>query len=153
MTKVNFHIAISLGSLVICSLLMLSGCATKAQTGAGVGALGGAVAGSLIGDSKHEERNALIGGLIGGAIGYAIGNEMDKQDTAKINNALEKSPSYKRTAWVNPDTGNQYAVTPRPASEVNGRPCREAEIEAVIGGKTETVVTTACRRPDGRWEM
>ena len=130
MRKLDMHTAVPPGILVVCFLLMLSGCATKAQTGAGVGALGGAVAGSLIGDSKHEERNALIGGLIGGAIGYAIGNEMDKQDKAKINNALETSPSYQKTAWVNPDTGNQYAVTPRPASEVDGRPCREAEIEA-----------------------
>ena len=138
---------------VTISTLPLAGCATKAQTGAGVGALGGALVGSLAGRSKHRERNAAIGALIGGLIGYAVGNEMDKYDRARLNNTFERTPSYQTTTWVNPDTGNQYAVTPRPASRVNGRPCREAEIRGIINGRPETIMTTACRQSDGRWEM
>ena len=142
-----------MGLLVICTLVLL-GCSTKAQTGAGVGALGGGLAGSLIGSSKHRERNALIGALIGGVIGYAVGNEMDKYDRMRLNDTLETGRSYQTTSWINPDTGNQYEVTPRPAtSNASGQPCREAEIRGIVNGRPETMVTTACRRSDGRWQM
>ncbi|MBF0311296.1 MAG: glycine zipper 2TM domain-containing protein [Magnetococcales bacterium] len=131
----------------------LSGCANQAQTGAGVGALGGALAGSLLGPSKNKEQWALIGGAIGALAGYTIGNEMDKNDHMRVGQAYESSPSYQTTRWHNPDTGRDYAVTPRPAYETQqGQWCREAEVEAVIDGKRETMVTTACRGADGRWQ-
>lgn len=133
---------------------MLGGCFdNKAQQGAGIGALGGGLAGSLLGPSKNKGQNALIGAAVGGLLGYAVGNEMDKNDQVKLNNALETAPSRQTTTWVNPDTRAQYAVTPQPAYQVDGRDCRQAEIVSTINGKKETVVKTACRRPDGRWEI
>lgn len=135
--------------------MLFSGCspANKAQTGAGLGALGGGLAGALIGPSKNEEQNALIGAGLGALVGYIIGNEMDKQDQAKLLATFDKTPSYQTTEWVNPDTRNHYAVTPKPAVKKQGRFCREAEIRSIIGGQEEIIVSTACRRPDGRWEL
>ncbi len=101
--------------LALC--VVLSGCQTKAQTGAGVGALSGALVGSLA-SGKHRGRNAAIGAVVGGLIGYAVGNEMDKYDRAQVNNTFETYPSGQTASWVNPDSGNQYAVTPQPASSV-----------------------------------
>ncbi|MBF0424916.1 MAG: hypothetical protein HQL66_03740 [Magnetococcales bacterium] len=139
--------------LALAGLLSMSGCANNAQTGTGVGALSGALAGSLLGPSKNKEAYALFGGLIGGALGYAIGNEMDKQDLKRLNSTLDSAPSNHTTRWVNPDTGKEFAVTPRPPQARGDQVCREAEIISVIDGRRETMVTNACRLPDGRWEV
>ncbi|MBF0429379.1 MAG: glycine zipper 2TM domain-containing protein [Magnetococcales bacterium] len=145
---------IALSTVAFLFVPALSGCVdNKAQAGAGVGALGGGLAGSLLGKSKNKEQNALIGAAIGGVVGYAIGNEMDKNDKAKLNQAMETLPSRQTSTWVNPDTRTQYAVTPQPAYQVDGRQCRQAEIASVIDGKRETVVKTACRGPNGQWEI
>ncbi|OSM01644.1 putative 17 kDa surface antigen [Magnetofaba australis IT-1] len=140
-------------AVAIAAPLALAGCANNAQQGAGVGALAGALAGSLTSKSKNKEQNALIGAAIGGALGYMIGNEMDKADKQRLRDVYETSPSNKTSSWVNPDSGNQYRVTPKPAvTSRSGQVCRDAEIEAVIDGRRETVVQRACRLPDGRWE-
>lgn len=133
---------------------LLTGCMeSKSQQGAGIGALGGGLAGSLLGGSKNKEQNALIGAAVGGLLGYAVGNEMDKSDQTKLNQALETMPSRQTSTWVNPDTRAEYAVTPQPAYQNQGRECRNAEIASIINGKKEVVVKTACRRPDGQWEI
>ncbi len=133
--------------------LTLGGCNTKAKSGAGLGALGGGLVGSLVGPSKNREQNALIGAAIGGLLGYTIGNEMDKTDRQQVNRAYETLPDRQTTSWVNPNSGNSYAVTPQATQMVDGRPCRKAVIEAVVGGKREKVTKTACRRADGTWEI
>jgi surface antigen len=141
-------------SLLIATPVFLSGCfENRAQSGAGIGALGGGLVGSLLGPSKNRGQNALIGAVVGGLVGYAVGTEMDKADLNKVNNALETTPSYQTTEWVNPDSGNEYSVTPYPPQRQGGRDCREAEIESIIDGKRETVIQMACRRPDGQWEI
>lgn len=138
---------------LVASGCALTGCANKAQTGAGIGALSGGLIGSLVGPSKNKEQNALIGAAAGGLLGYAIGNEMDKEDRARVNNALETSQSYQTTQWVNPDNGRRYVVTPKPVRRIEGRDCRDAEIEIFINGEKETATRTACRGADGQWEM
>ena len=133
-------------------LLLLSSCATKGQTGALGGAAGGALIGQAIG---HNTAGTLIGAAVGGALGYMIGNEMDKYDRDQLNRAYEQGPSNQRTAWVNPDNGNRYAVTPQPAYQEpqSRRTCRRAEIDAVIDGKSEKTYSTACRNEYGQWEL
>ncbi len=136
-------------SLALLPLLLTSGCVTnKAQTGALGGAAGGAIIGQAIG---HNTGGTLIGAAVGSLLGYMVGNEMDKADKAQLNNVYETSPSQQTTKWVNPDTGNQYQVTPKPAYQDNSqRYCREAEILTTINGKAEKTIATACR-VDGRW--
>ena len=139
-------------ALLISMGLLVSGCANKAQTGAGTGALAGGLIGALVAGDKAE--GAIIGAIIGGLAGYAIGNEMDKQDRQQLNQVYETGQSDTVSSWVNPDSGNSYNVTPKKAFKgPRGRPCREARIEAVINGKPETVVTKACRAEDGIWEL
>ncbi|MEO5364055.1 MAG: glycine zipper domain-containing protein [Magnetococcus sp. DMHC-8] len=140
-------------ALLLVATPLLSGCGTKAQSGAGIGALGGGLVGSLVGSSHNRGQNALIGAAIGGLVGYAVGNEMDKHDKQKLNHALETMPSRQTSSWVNPDTRVEYAVTPQPAYQSEGRQCRQAEIASIIDGRRETVLKTACRRPDGQWEI
>lgn len=134
--------------------MIVSGCANRAQSGAGFGAVSGGLVGSLVGPAKNRGENALIGAAVGGLLGYAVGNEMDKSDKAHLNRAYENLPDNKRVEWVNPNTHHRYAVTPRSTSRSeSGQYCRQAEIESVIDGKRETVVKMACRRSNGTWEI
>ena len=141
-----------LSVLALLSLLFLSSCATKGQTGA----VGGAAAGALVGQAiGHNTGATLIGAAVGGLLGYIVGNEMDKYDREQLNHAYERGISNQRSAWVNPDSGNQYAVTPQPAYQnpSNHQVCRRAEIEAIIDGKPQRTYSTACRDQYGTWQL
>ena len=138
--------------LLILSLLTAS-CQTtgnKARTGAGIGAASGALIGQAIGRNTEA---TLIGAAVGGLVGYIIGNEMDKNDRERLKTVYETGPSGKTAAWTNPDTGNQYEVTPQAAytHQQTDQICREAEVLATIDGKTEKTTATSCRDNNGNW--
>ncbi len=138
--------------LMIISFTLAS--CNKAQLGSTIGGLGGAAVGGQIGNKHDRLRNAIIGAFAGTVIGYIVGNEMDKYDKQQLNQTFETSPSHKKVTWVNPDNNNRYEVTPEPAyTGDNGRPCRDAYIEAVIDREYKQVKTTACRNNDGTWEI
>lgn len=131
--------------------LFLASCAemNKAQTGAAGGAAGGALLGQIIG---HNTEATLLGAALGGLVGYIVGNEMDKYDREQLNHVYDRGVSGTPSAWINPDTGNQYQVTPQPAYTGSGNQiCRKAEIQAVIDGKQETTYATACQDEYGHW--
>lgn len=44
-------------------------------------------------------------------------------------------------------------TTTRIGTSSTGRPCREFQQQVTIGGKTEQAYGTACRNPDGSWEV
>jgi surface antigen len=142
--------------LLICALFFLTSCAdtgmTKGQQGVVGGAAGGALIGQMIG---HNTEATLIGMAVGTMIGYIVGNEMDKYDRQQLNHVYERGVSGNTTAWVNPDNGNRYNVTPQPAyaSPRTDQPCRKAEIIALIDGKEERTYTTACRDANGQWQL
>jgi surface antigen len=84
-----------------------------------------------------------------------VGNEMDKYDREQLNHVYERGVSGQPTSWNNPDNGNTYEVRPQPAysDPASHKPCRQAEIIAVIDGKTERTYSTACRDESGRWQL
>ncbi|MCL2789748.1 MAG: hypothetical protein FWD79_03805 [Desulfobulbus sp.] len=135
-------------SLVVLPLLfLLSSCATKGQTDAA-----GATADAPIG---HKTSATLTGAAAGGMLGYIVGNKMDTYDREQLNHTYERGVSNQRSAWINPDTGNQYAITPQPAYQDPGtrQVCRRAEIEAIIDSKPQHTYSTACRDPHGSWQL
>ena len=141
--------------LILSLLLALSACTgarggiSKGGVGAGVGAGLGAVLGQAIGRSTA---GTVIGTAVGAGLGYIIGNEWDKYDQQQVNQMYETAPSHQTSSWVNPDTGNQYAMTPQPAYQsADGQWCRKAEIDSWIEGQKKTVTTTACRSSGGEW--
>nr|WP_321466275.1 glycine zipper domain-containing protein [uncultured Desulfobulbus sp.] len=143
--------SLSIG-IALVLLVSLSSCATKGQTGA----VGGAAAGALIGQAiGHNTGATLIGAAVGSMLGYIVGNEMDKYDREQLNHSYERGVSYQHSTWVNPDTGNQYSVTPQPAYQNpnTNRYCRRAEIDAVIDGKPQRTYSTACRDEYGSWQL
>jgi surface antigen len=85
------------------------------------------------------------------AVGGSIGRTMDEVDRMRTAQALEAVRTGVPSTWQNPDTGNQYSVTPTRTTMTATGPCREYTVKALIGGRPETVYGTACRQPDGSW--
>ncbi len=145
---------------VLCLILagLLSACETTGPKTA-VGGLGGAAAGGLLaavagGDAMGIAAGSILGGLIGGA----IGSGMDAQDRRYVdqtaNQALENVPSGTSLGWNNPDSGNSGQVTPlRTYRTARGDYCREYQQTVVIGGQSQASYGTACRQPDGSWQV
>ena len=144
-------------SLMAC-LTALSGCAgqgAKEQTGMVIGGVLGGLLGSEVGGHhRHSRTSAIILGTIAGAaIGGSIGKSMDDVDRLKTSHTLENVRTGVSSSWRNPDSGNSYVVTPTQTYETATGPCREYTIDATIGGRPEKIYGTACRQPDGSWQV
>lgn len=136
--------------LVLIITIGLVGCASKEETGAIAGAGVGAAAGSMIGNGSTA--GALIGGALGAFAGSRIGKWMEEQDEQKTAQALETTKTNQTSQWVNPDTGNKFAVTPTETYQsAAGQPCREFIMSADSNGGEETTRKTACRNDQGQW--
>ena len=125
---------------------------TKQQTGTVAGAVVGGVVGSTIGGGTGRTVAILAGTLAGAYFGNRIGEKLDQADRMKAGQALESAKTGERTAWRNPDSGNQYAITPTRTYESGGMPCRDFSVDATVDGKPEKVQGTACRQADGSWK-
>ncbi|WP_432738454.1 glycine zipper domain-containing protein [Maridesulfovibrio sp. FT414] len=134
--------------LIFCFLLAGSGCANKAQSGAGIGALAGATIGALT--FKNKASGAAIGAGIGALMGYIVGNEWDKYDEKQVSQTLEANQSGQTSSWTNPDTGKSYSAVPSPAYMKQGQVCRDVTITEDGG---EQILAKACRDEDGVWRL
>jgi surface antigen len=148
----HFHKA----ALALALLATLAGCANQQgqqeQSGMIIGGLLGGVLGSQVGKGSGRTAATIVGTMIGAAVGGNVGRSMDDTDRLKTAHALETVRTSVPTSWVNPDTRNQYTVTPTRTYEAPAGPCREYTVKALVGGKTETVYGQACRQADGSWK-
>ena len=143
--------------LLSITMLSASGCTSSGgsvsnQAGGTLvgGVLGGAL-GSQIGGGTGRTA-AIIGGTILGAyLGGNIGQSMDRTDQMYLNQTLESNASNQYRSWNNPDSGNQYQVTPTSTYYKNNEPCRNYTVKATIDGQPETVQGVACRDNTGNW--
>jgi len=139
---------------VLSTGIALGGCATdRPNEGAGMiigGALGGLL-GNQVGQGSGRTAAIIVGTLAGAAIGGSIGQSMDQTDRLKTAHSLETVRTGVPSTWRNPDSGNQYTVTPTRTYESSEGPCREYTLDARVGGRPETIYGTACRQPDGSW--
>lgn len=123
-----------------------------------VGGVIGAVVGSQIGKGNGRVAAVGVGTLLGALIGNDIGRSMDAADHAYTNgsvgHALETAPSCTTVTWENPQSGTYGNVTPTNTYEESpGRYCREFQQQIVVGGQVQDGYGTACRQPDGNWEI
>ena len=140
------------------SLPLISGCATKMETGAVVGALtGGALAYGLGQDSSKKELWTVLGIGLGAMIGQNIGKQLDERDrylmAQTFEHTMEKAPTNSTGQWQNPDTGHGGTITPTNTIVTNGTPCREFTQTVSIGGQMQEAYGTACRQADGSWKI
>ncbi len=127
-----------------------------------IGTLGGAALGGLVGSQigSGTGQMAAVGAgvLLGGLIGSEIGRSLDRADREMMyrttQRALETQPSGASSTWRNPDSGHSGVVTPQPAyQDSSGRYCREYRQSVTIGGDRQEAYGTACRQPDGTWQI
>ncbi len=141
--------------LVTALAASLAGCATQGQqeqSGMIIGGLLGGALGSQVGQGSGRTVATILGTMIGASVGGNVGRSMDENDRLKTAYALESVRTSVPTRWVNPDTRNQYTVTPTRTYEASSGPCREYTVQAVVERRPETVYGTACRQADGSWK-
>jgi surface antigen len=143
-------------------ILLLAACAPttgpRESTGTLLGAGAGALIGSQFGSGEGRLVGAAIGTLAGALIGQDIGRSLDRVDRQYMEKttqrSLESSPSNQASSWVNPDSGNNGAVTPiRTFKNQDGRYCREYQQVVRVGGDEQQAYGTACRQSDGSWKI
>jgi surface antigen len=148
-----------ISGIILCSTLI--SCETKQQSGGLIGGLAGAGAGALIGSSVGGTQGGLIGGgigaILGGLAGSTIGQSMDERDRQRMQEAnqraLERSKTGQTSSWKNPDSGNSGSIKTTRTFQNSGQYCREYTQTLTVGGKTEQGYGTACRQPDGSWQV
>jgi len=141
-------------TLVILAGLFLGACETTShgQEGEIIGGVLGGVIGAQVGEGRGKSAAIILGTISGAMIGRHIGESMDDTDRMKTAMVLNDSRTDQRTTWVNPDTGNQFAVVPTRTYEDSGSPCREFRLDATVGNQpNQEVYGTACLQADGSW--
>lgn len=143
--------------------LTLTGCVSdqlsnKQTWGTLLGAGGGALAGSQIGSGKGQLAAVAVGTLAGAFLGGEVGKSLDRADRLALErttqDTLETAPSGRPMRWSNPDSGHSGTVVAEPAYKGSGgRYCREYQQTVLIGGEAQSAYGTACRQPDGSWQI
>ena len=146
-----------LRSLTVAVCLTIAGCQTDTgqneQAGMIIGGVLGGVLGKQVGKGDGQVAAIIVGTLVGAQIGGSVGRSMDDTDRLKTAHTLETVRTGVSSTWRNPDSGNEYAVTPTRTYDSGTGPCREYPVDARIDGKPETVYGTACRQADGSWKV
>ena len=142
--------------------LALAACTETTGQKQGLGTLLGAVAGGVAGAQVGKGRGKIVATGVGAALGALIGNEigksLDRADQLALQHTtqetLETAPVGTTNAWHNPDSGNRGTVTPTQTyQQSDGTYCREFTQTVTIGNRTEEAYGTACRQPDGSWQI
>lgn len=139
------------------AVVLIGGCANsnwnRADTGSVVGGVAGGALGSQIGSGTGNTIATVVGTLAGAALGNRIGQRMDQRDRQHLGTALEKDRTGRTSQWTNPDTHKQYSVTPTRTYKQGNRPCRKFTMNTRINGRPKKVHGTACRQPNGTWQI
>jgi surface antigen len=111
------------------------------------------------------KRTAFILILMGWAVfgfssgwGQEYGGALDRTEQQAMAETFQYALEYNKideeSSWVNPDTGHSGAVLPV-ETYVNeqGPYCREYIQTIIIGGEEQQGYGTACRQPDGTWQI
>lgn len=130
----------------------------KTNAGTLAGAALGGWAGHNIGDGSGQVIATIAGTLIGAGLGHEIGSSLDNADMAYYNRtsqqAMETAQPGQSLPWRNPDSGNYGSITPSNYYKTaDNQYCREYNQTITVGGRTERGYGTACRQPDGTWQI
>jgi len=79
-------------------------------------------------------------------------NEAQQREHEAAQIAATTAPIGERIIWRE-GGANGVVIATREGTSTSGRYCREFQQEVSIGGKSEQAYGTACRNPDGSWEV
>ncbi len=162
--KMKQWLALSVAVLLVVSTTACSqnggrdGGIRKQDIGTIAGAIGGALVGENVGKGKGKTLGIAAGTLLGAYIGGEVGASLDRADMAYYNQssqaALETNRTGVTSSWKNPDSGNSGTITPTKTYQTaQGAFCREYTQTINVGGKNAEGYGTACRQPDGSWQI
>ncbi len=127
---------------------------TNSTAGTVIGGIIGGILGSNIGKGKGKTLATIAGVIVGGTVGNKVGSSMNEQDRYCAGQALGHAQDNQPVAWTNPDTHQEYTVTPqRTYTQNNGQQCRDYTSSVVIDGRNEYATGTACKDHDGNWKI
>ncbi len=145
--------------LTACAVLsisiIMSGCASKQDSGTIIGAIAGALVASQFGGGDGKLAMVALGTLGGAFLGNEVGKSMDEVDRMKAQSAIKNTAmSGNVSYWSNSNTGNYGTVRAlgNYSTSSYGR-CREFETNVTIRGKRETLHGKACQQYDGSWRI
>ena len=137
--------------------LVVNGCQSK-----DVGTLSGGVVGGLLashlGKGSGQVLAVGLGTIAGAMLGGHLGSQLDKTQQQQVvrtaNHSLEHNRDGQASTWRDPNQPVAATMTPvKTYQTAEGEYCREFQQNIEIAGKTEQGYGTACRRPDGSWEI
>lgn len=79
-------------------------------------------------------------------------NEQQQREHEAAQVRATTAPIGERIIWKDGSASGSVTAT-REGTSTRGRYCREFLQEVTIGGRTEQAYGTACRQPDGSWEV
>ncbi len=149
--------------MMVVSTLGLSACenlqtgGNKQLIGAGSGAIIGGLLGSKLGGGSGQLWATGAGVLLGTLIGSEIGKSLDSADRQYMSQAtydVQSAPVGETISWNNPESGNSGdVVATKDGYSASGKYCREYQQTIYVGGREESAYGTACKQPDGSWEI
>jgi len=138
-----------------CSLA-LAGCQgmPREDQGALAGAAIGGAVGHNFGSGSGKVLATFAGAVLGAFAGGNIGRQLDAYDEQRAQRVLEYNETGSAATWVNPDRGHQVTFVPTDTyRRSSGQYCREYRTHVEVGHGVEEAYGTACRQPDGSWEI
>ena len=135
--------------------VMHGGMPNKEEIGTAVGLIGGGIIGSTIGGGTGQVVATIGGAAIGGLLGNYVGSSLDAKDRAAHDRAAQRALESGRTrSWKDSRSGNYGSIAPASGyTNDAGNLCREYNQTIYIGGHKHYGRGTACRNPDGTWEI
>jgi hypothetical protein len=79
-------------------------------------------------------------------------NEAQQREYESAQVAATTAPIGERIVWSEGGASGSVMAT-REGTSSNGRYCREFQQDVTVGGRAEEAYGTACRNPDGSWEV
>jgi surface antigen len=138
--------------------VMQGGAPNKQDFGTIIGGVAGGVLGHQIGGGSGRTIATIGGTLLGAALGNSVGASLDRADMQYYNQtsqqAMETGQPGQSFPWQNPQSGNSGVIIPSNYYQSNnGQYCREYTQRITVGGHTQEGYGTACRQPDGSWQV
>ena len=147
----------TVSTLALGACQTLDGTNNKQVIGAGSGAVIGGILGSKVGGGNGQLWATGAGVLVGALLGSEIGKSLDAADRQQMSQAsyeAQTAPIGQPVSWNNPDTGHHgEVVATRDGYSASGKYCREYQQTIYVDGRKETGYGTACKNPDGSWQI
>ncbi|MFI4938149.1 MAG: RT0821/Lpp0805 family surface protein [Candidatus Berkiellales bacterium] len=139
---------------------ILAGCQSTGQsnnTPMMMGTSSGKVIGAQYYPGSNQAAGVGAGALFGDTTGNGIGRAPNQSDVHSAHNGFVKAtrvPIGETVYWHNKRTSHWGTFCPiRDGHSLCGNYCREFVTTTFIDGRAERTYGTACRRPNGTWEL